>query len=205
MNVFAVDPGKISAWVLMSPTEIHVKGRCSQVEILDLAREIARGNLSFRGVGIEHIVIENIGHYGTGMPAGRDVFDTCRLIGRMEEIFERKMESSAPSLNQALTHLIKRQSIKTHLCGRSTAKDSNVRQAVIDRFGGNAKAIGGKRCPNCKGKGWKGSGRPICLPCDGCGWETKPGPLHGIASHEWSALAAGLYFIEQSQPKGKTR
>lgn len=33
------------------------------------------------------VVIEMVGHYGTGMPAGKDVFDTCVWIGRFIQHF----------------------------------------------------------------------------------------------------------------------
>src|SRR6476659_5030688 len=54
-------------------------------------------------------VIELIGHYGTGMPAGQDVFDTCIWTGRFAEIIESKY-----GIEPAL---IKRATIKAHLCG----------------------------------------------------------------------------------------
>jgi hypothetical protein len=87
-----------------------------------------------------------------------------------------------------------------------TAKDKDVRQAVIDHYGGDAKAIGGKKCGTCKGKGWVGRGRPKCEDCgeftgifDGTGYETPPGPLHGVSGHAWSALAVGLTWLAQQE------
>ena len=74
---------------------------------------------------LEGAVIEHVGHYGTGMSAGADVFETCILIGRIVEI-----------LRPLPVEKVRRQSIKTQLCGRATAKGSNVRQALIDRWGG---------------------------------------------------------------------
>jgi len=65
-----------------------------------------------------------IGHYGSGMPAGKDVFDTCIFIGRVIEI----LKSERPIL-------ILRREIKLHFCGSMKAKDSNIRQSLIDRFG----------------------------------------------------------------------
>lgn len=79
--------------------------------------------------------IEMIGHYGTGMPAGKDVFHTCLMIGRMVEAFTAK---SIP------VRLILRPTIKAHLCGSAKAKDQNVRQALIDRLG----PPGTKKDPN---------------------------------------------------------
>ena len=135
--------------------------------------------------GLTRAVVEDVGHYGTGMPAGADVFETCVLIGRMVEI-----------LRPLPVERVRRQSVKTRLCGRATAKDPHVRQALIDRWGGNLAAIGGKRCPSCKGKGWRGRGRPACTECRGSGWDVPPGPLHGVSGHTWSALAVGVYAWE---------
>jgi hypothetical protein len=56
-----------------------------------------------------------------GMAVGASVFDTCIWIGRFDPNCE------------AL--LITRNEIKMHLCGNMRAKDKNIRQALIDRFG----------------------------------------------------------------------
>ena len=55
------------------------------------------------------------------------------------------------------------------LCNSMRAKDANVRQAILDRFGGKAAAIGRKR---------------------------QPGPLYGIAGDLWAALAVGITWWE---------
>lgn len=132
---------------------------------------------------------EHVGHDGTGMSAGSGVSETC--IGqRIEEILRPVPIEKVP--------VEKVRQFKIHLCGRATAKDSHVRQALIDRWGGDLKAIGGKRCLTCKGKGWRGRGRPPCDACRGEGWEVRPGPLYGVSNHAWSALAAGVYYCEGS-------
>lgn len=68
-------------------------------------------------------VIELIGHYGTGMPAGRTVFDTCIWIGRFVQV-----------LDPLPVPLILRATVKSHLCGSARANDANVVQALVDRF-----------------------------------------------------------------------
>jgi hypothetical protein len=87
-----------------------------------------------------------------------------------------------------------RSDVKVLLCGATNAKDKNVSQAIKDRFGGETVAVGGKKCPKCKGKGWFGPGRPKCPECDGSKWEYPPGPLAGVASHVWAALAVALWW-----------
>lgn len=123
MNLLAIDPGNIeSAWVIFD-------GSCP----LAFAKEenaVIRGRLQvaggFCGHPFDRLVIEQIGHYGKGMPAGKEVFDTCRIIGRLEQIAEQ--------LNLRCT-LVLRGIVKMHLCGSMRAKDGNIIQAVTDRLG----------------------------------------------------------------------
>lgn len=64
-----------------------------------------------------------------GMIAGREVFETVFNIGRI--------------YTAARFRLIPRVDVKLHLCGSVRAKDANIRQALIDRFG----PIGTKKEP----------------------------------------------------------
>lgn len=73
------------------------------------------------------LVIEEIRSYG--MAVGREVFDTCRWTGRFEQ---------AADYRGAHVHWLGRKEIVVHLCGSPKAKDTNVRRALIDRFGGDA-------------------------------------------------------------------
>lgn len=78
------------------------------------------------------LVIEMIASYG--MPVGKEVFDTCVWIGKFEELaFSR----------QVSTKYIYRKDEKMNLCHSMKAKDSNIRQALIDRFG----EVGTKKNP----------------------------------------------------------
>lgn len=91
---------------------------------------------------------------------------------------------------------IDRLKVKLAICGITSAKDRQVRQAIIDRYGGQHKAIGAVKCHVCSGKGWRGRGRPTCPACKGAKWRHPPGPLHGIKGDEWSALAVAITFAE---------
>lgn len=71
-----------------------------------------------------------------------------------------------------------RRTVKLHLCGSARAQDSNIRVALMDLFGGSKIAVGRK---------------------------AQPGPLYGIKSHEWAALAIAVTYFDQtilSQQKG---
>lgn len=67
------------------------------------------------------VSIEMIACYG--MPVGRETFETCVWIGRFIE------RAKQPH------RLVYRKDVKLHLCNSPRAKDGNVRQAIIDRFG----------------------------------------------------------------------
>jgi hypothetical protein len=65
--------------------------------------------------------------------------------------------------------LMPRKDVKLHLCGQTRAKDSNIRAALIDRFGGKEKAIGKK---------------------------ASPGPLYGLKADAWQALALAVTWLD---------
>lgn len=70
------------------------------------------------------VVIERIRSYG--MSVGDSVFETCFWTGRFWKTAD---------LHGKPVYFLNRISVKTHLCRSSRAKDSNIRQALIDRFG----------------------------------------------------------------------
>lgn len=90
-----------------------------------------------------------------GMPVGREVFQTCEWIGRFREALGREFDLR-----------LGRKDVKRHLCGSLRAKDSNVRAALLDRYGGSRRVA--------------------------CGTKKQPGPLYGVKSHCWSALAVAV-------------
>lgn len=65
--------------------------------------------------------------------------------------------------------LIYRRDVKLHLCGSARAKDQNIRAALLDLF----PATGGGKTPQI-------------------GTKSQPGPLYGVTSHAWSALAVAV-------------
>ena len=208
-TILAIDPGTThSGWCLLYSYSngVVVPAKWGWDDNVDIVITLQddkddkfsshRGHLDFGDTGYERIAIEDVSHYG--MPVGKDVFDTVRWTGRFQQA----------SL-VGVTY-IKRPDIKLYLCGSARANDSTIRQAIIDRFGGDEVAIGGKKCKTCKGKGWVGRGRPACPDCEkqvhqingedverGSGYQSAPGVLHGISGHVWSALAVGLTHLKQ--------
>ena len=66
-----------------------------------------------------------------------------------------------------------RKDVKMHLCHTTRAKDANVRQALLDK----TPSTGAGATPQI-------------------GTKKEPGPLYGIKSHLWSALAVAVYYAE---------
>jgi hypothetical protein len=148
LPLLAIDPGDDqSAWVLWDGANILGHNTWPNAELLG---EIRGGRFDMAHV----LVIEMIASYG--MPVGRSVFETCVWVGRFIEAWYRT--------GLAWRYAYRRQ-IKLDLCGHAGAKDSHVREALIDRFGGKATAIGKKKIP---------------------------GPLYGIVKDEWAALAVAV-------------
>ena len=119
-----------------------------------------------------------------GQPVSGETMETMIHIGRFIQTW---------SMLGGRYSYVFRQDVKLHLCGLSAAKDPHVRQALMDRFGGEQKGI---KCQKCKGKGWFGAGRPVCTVCGGKKWEREPGPLHKVASHAWAALGVACWWVD---------
>ena len=175
-NILAIDPGTTkSGWCYIVDGDPKEWGWFDNEKIYTLISAYAC-----------QLVIEDVAHFG--MPVGKDVFETVRWTGR----FDRHAEQC----KQPVTY-VSRPEVKLALCGSPRANDSTIRQAVIDRFGGDEIAVGGKKCKTCKGKGWNGRDHIDCADCitDNFGvkgWHAPPGILYGISGHVWSALAVGL-------------
>lgn len=155
MKILAIDPGTYhSAWVVWDGISISSKGKLTNESFRSLIE-------SGRFKDCEVVAMEMVGHYGRGMPAGQEVFDTCVWIGRILELMGGKLEEGG------IVDLVARQRVKLHICGTSTAKDANIRQALIDRFG----APGTKKNPNHI--------------------------TYGVTADIWQAFALGVTYVDQ--------
>lgn len=179
-TIVSIDPGsKESAWLMYycggSPVQW---GKEPNEKVLERVRGWPDANP-------QHLVIESMVSYG--QVVGEEVFSTCVWIGRFIEAWGETPYS-----------LLRRADIKRHICGTDKARDSGVREALITRWGGEEKAVGGKRCPSCKGsKGHgRGSKRFRCDACGGSGTASPHGPLFGITSDCWSALAIAVTYAD---------
>jgi len=127
MNILSIDPGCTeSAYVILDESLKPVEfGKVYNVDMLDL----------IENKYCDSIAIEMVASYG--MAVGKEVFDTVFWIGRFWEI--------ARMTNCKYIQKIYRKEEKMNLCHSMKANDSNIRQALIDRFG----VVGTK-----KEKGW---------------------------------------------------
>ncbi len=113
MRILAIDPGNIESAYLFYDNGIKEFGKIDNenlLQALTLAHQLA-----------DHLAIEMIASYG--MPVGASVFETCVWIGRFIERFNGDHTK------------VYRKDVKMHLCGSMKAKDGNIRQALLDRYG----------------------------------------------------------------------
>lgn len=188
-TILAIDPGMTqSAYVEYGGGKLGIFGKIPNMELLRNIRIWCDVPEPFFDV----MAIEMLACYG--MEVGQSIMETCEWVGIFRHAFglHKAYKVYRKSQNKKLGI----ESVCMHLCKNPRAKDKNVRQAIIDRYGGDEIAIGGVKCRKCKGKGWFGPGRPICPVCNGDKWKFKPGPLLGVSTDVWSALAVAITFDE---------
>lgn len=133
MTIFAIDPSNIlSSYIIWNGKDILGK---SDNIILNLKKfkhrfpnpiiQTAINDLMCE-VGYDgfEVVIEDLQCFG--MPVGKSVFETAKWIGRFQEYCD---------ILGIKNHTVYRTDIKMHHCNSTRAKDSNIRQVLIDRFG----------------------------------------------------------------------
>lgn len=149
--VFAIDPGPVqSAFVVWNGIKVLDRGLVPNQKMIDI--------LSMHYTQVDHLAIEMIASYG--MAVGADVFMTCVWIGRFMQTWVQH--------NMTSVRLIYRREVKVHLCESMRAKDTNIKQALIDRF---ASGYGNH------GKGTK----------------QKPSIFYGFKKDIWAAMSVGVY------------
>lgn len=165
MTLLAIDPGpEKSGWVEYDPR---------YPKPVAWAKE-ENDELLLRITGVvgryHACVIEMVRSYG--MAVGQTTFETVFWIGRFAEAWNLSQGQWLPPARR-----IYRGDVKLHLCGATRAKDANVRQALIDRYGpGKEKAVGLKK---------------------------SPGPLYGMKADCWQALALAITASETDLTVGK--
>ncbi len=151
MLIYGLDPGTTQSALVAYDSESHWSMPdyfIGNDAMLELCYRIRR----MRPHAI--LVIEQI--ESMGMAVGKETFETVFWSGRFFEAWG----ANATRLT--------RRAVKLHLCGSMRAKDANIRQALLDKFGGDS-AIGKK---------------------------ATPGPLYGLHGHGFAALAVAVTWWE---------
>jgi hypothetical protein len=117
--LLAIDPGNEATAYVRLDTETYKILSYGLMANSDVMNEVVREG------EYENVAIEMIASYG--MSVGKTVFDTCVWIGRFAQVAEDLGKKA---------YRVYRQDVKMNLCHSTRAKDTNVRQALIDRFGG---------------------------------------------------------------------
>src|SRR4030065_222075 len=144
MIIMGIDPGPKESGVCIFDFAVNKVVYASVLNNLILLEEIdaiEEANM------VDTTVIERVSCMG--MAVGEEVFETVFFTGRIFELSTRN------------TTRIKRTDVKMNICNSMRAKDANINQALVDRFGGK-------------------------------GTKENPGPLYGVSSHIWPALAVAV-------------
>lgn len=156
--ILSIDPGSTeSGYVLLDMNlEPIEKGKVKNETLLE---DIKSDRFWYNSKEEDHIAIEKIACYG--MPVGVEVFETCIWIGRFIQAIPNGIEPK----------FIYRKDEKLNLCQSMKANDSNITQALVDRFTPGEKN---------HGKGTKKS----------------PGWFYGFAKDIWAAYAVGVTYFD---------
>lgn len=124
--ILAIDPGnEYSAYAILDEKLKPIDfGKIPNAEMFDVICNCSKS----------YFVIEMVACYG--MAVGKEVFETCVWIGRYMQYAEYCGRFQA-------IDRIYRKDEKMNLCHTMKAKDGNIRQALIDRFG----VVGVKKNP----------------------------------------------------------
>lgn len=156
--ILAIDPGNVESAYCVIDKNTYKPIAFEKIDNKELKEKLLN---EIKYYPIDTLVIEMIASYG--MPVGKEVFDTCVWIGRFMETFKCPF-----------TYYIYRKEEKINLCGSMKAKDSNIRQALIDRFA---------QFDFKNGKGTK----------------SNQDFFYGFSKDVWAAYAVGITWLDKQE------
>lgn len=165
MTILAIDPGPAESAFVIWDGKLVSHGKWPNEKLLTAC------HAERCTAGADVLVIEKVACMG--MAVGAEVFETVYWSGRFAEAY----------LGQSLRRKVDRvprMAVKMHLCGRATARDPNIRQALIDRFGGPVAIKGPRKARPRKG-----------IP------ELPAGMLYGVSGDVWAALAVAVTYWDK--------
>jgi len=134
--ILAIDPGNTqSGFVVLGTGAVIDSGVLPNHDMRARIKQFFEHEATHSGQQRPLVAIEQIRNMG--MIVGQEVFDTVFWTGRFYEFISHYWNTAAM--------LVTRNAIKMHLCGSPRAKDANIRQSLINRWGapGTKKAPGG--------------------------------------------------------------
>ena len=130
--IIGIDPGPThSAYLQLRDGKIHDHAKLENSILLDIIGSLHPA-IGTRGQD-RLVAVEFLQSFG--MPVGKEVFETAYFIGRIQQVASDCKVRLAP---------VYRKEVVLHHCQSPRAKDANVRQAMLDRWGpqGTKKAPG---------------------------------------------------------------
>lgn len=162
-TIFAIDPGNTySGYAVIEMPDFNLV-EFGKVENGELLKRLERENECRDPYYRDVFAIEKIASYG--MAVGKDVFDTCIWIGQFVHALKNKR-----------TEYVYRKDEKIYLCGSMKAKDSNIRQELINRYA---------KSDFKNGKGTK----------------KQPDTFYGVSKDVWQAIAVGVTYYEMQKER----
>lgn len=152
--ILAIDPGNVESAYCIIDRKTYKPMEYGKVDNYELLEKINNDDFEF----YDFLAIEMVASYG--MAVGQTVFETCVWIGRYIEACKCDWE------------YVYRKDEKINLCGNMKAKDSNIRQALIDRFAEHDFK---------NGKGTK----------------KNPDWFYGFKTDIWAAYAVGVTYLDK--------
>lgn len=180
-TIYALDPGSVeSGWATLRADGTVFTGIMDNDGIAETLLSIDHEQVV--------VVIERM--RPRGMPTAGDEMRAMEWFGAFAQ--------AAGYSPRTVAHVY-RDDAKLHLCGQAGVKDKHVRQALIDRWGGDAVALGYQVCGHCGGTGGHGRGkeRRVCGGCNGQKRSAK-GPLYDVAGDGWAALAVAVTWRDKN-------
>lgn len=157
-RILAIDPGNVeSAWCV-------IDAETRKPLHFDKEPNEAVRKMVWQ-TSADTLAVEMVASYG--MAVGAEVFETCVWIGRF-------LEASDDNPWIFRRHRFTRSPIKLHHCHDSRAKDTNIRQALVDRFAPGQ-------------------------PNHGKGTKAEPGWFHGFRADIWQAYALAVYAADVAE------
>ena len=156
VTILAIDPGNTySGYAVLQMPDFKLLdfGKVENDELLYI--------ISLYADRVDAVALEMVASYG--MAVGRDVFETCVWIGRF---WQALLFHGLGNIN-----FVYRRDEKLTLCGSLKAKDSNIRQELINRYA---------KHDFKSGKGVK----------------ANPDTFYGVAKDVWQAIAVGVTYYE---------